>query len=177
MTKKDAEKITNESDDLKEVKKHATQTFAALERSFTRMAYRKRNIIRIIVCTIFFIAGYQANNIFRSKIPTEKIIEKIAAQPDLPNSKCKFRYDRPMEYAIMHECVFAHETPTNEVKLIQRINYCSCALERVQKKKPFQKMFENNLEDFTFKIREEILCKDEKIPQALEIESESSTTK
>lgn len=41
------------------------------------------------------------------------------------------------------------------------------------KKKPFQKMFENNLEDFTFKIREEILCKDEKIPQALEMESET----
>ena len=80
-----------------------------------------------------------------------------------------------MEYAIMHECVFSHDTPTNEVKLIQRINYCSCALERVQKKKPFQKMFENNLEDFTFKIREEILCKDEKITQALEMESEAPT--
>ena len=165
----------NENDDLNEVKRHATQTFAALERSFTRMAYRKRNTIRIIVCLLFFILGYQANNLFSSKIPTEKIIEKIAAQPDLPNSKCKYRYDRPMEYAIMHECVFAHETPTNEVKLIQRINYCSCALERVQKKKPYQKMFENNLEDFTFKIREEILCKDEKIPQALEMDSTSNT--
>ena len=166
----------NEDDDLNEAKRHATQTFAALERSFTRMAYRKRNTIRIIVCTLFFIAGYQANKVFSSKIPTEKIIEKIAAQPDLPN-KCKYRYDRSMEYAIMHECIFSHDTPTDEVKLIQRINYCSCALERVQKKKPFQKMFENNLEDFTFKIREEILCKDEKIPPALEIESETSTTK
>ena len=166
-----------ESDDLNEVKKHATQTFAAIERSFSRMAFRKRNTIRIIVCLLFFFLGYLANNLFRSGIPTEKIIEKIAAQPDLPNSKCKFRYDRPMEYAIMHECVFAHDVPTNETKLIQRINYCSCALERVQKKKPYQKMFENNLEDFTFKIREEILCKDEKIPPALEIESESSTAK
>ena len=162
----------NDNDDLNEVKKHATMTFAAIERSFHRMAYRKRNAIRIIVCLLFFFLGYQANNWFSSKIPTEKIIEKIAAQPDLPN-KCKFRYDRSMEYAIMHECVFSHDTPTNEVKLIQRINYCSCALERVQKKKPFQKMFENNLEDFTFKIREEILCKDEKIPQALEMESET----
>ena len=164
----------NENDDLNEVKKHATMTFAAIERSFNRMAYRKRNTIRIIVCLLFFFLGYQANNWFSSKIPTEKIIEKIAAQPDLPN-KCKYRYDRSMEYAIMHECVFSHDTPTNEVKLIQRINYCSCALERVQKKKPFQKMFENNLEDFTFKIREEILCKDEKIPQALEMESETPT--
>ncbi|MBO4828236.1 MULTISPECIES: hypothetical protein [Fibrobacter] len=164
----------NENDDLNEVKKHATMTFAAIERSFNRMAYRRRNTIRIIVCLLFFFLGYQANNWFSSKIPTEKIIEKIAAQPDLPN-KCKYRYDRSMEYAIMHECVFSHDTPTNEVKLIQRINYCSCALERVQKKKPFQKMFENNLEDFTFKIREEILCKDEKIPQALEMESETPT--
>lgn len=164
----------NENDDLNEVKKHATMTFAAIERSFNRMAYRRRNTIRIIVCLLFFFLGYQANNWFSSKIPTEKIIEKIAAQPDLPN-KCKYRYDRSMEYAIMHECVFSHDTPTNEVKLIQRINYCSCALERVQKKKPFQKMFENNLEDFTFKIREEILCKDEKIPQALEMESEAPT--
>ena len=164
----------NENDDLNEVKKHATMTFAAIERSFNRMAYRRRNTIRIIVCLLFFFLGYQANNWFSSKIPTEKIIEKIAAQPDLPN-KCKYRYDRSMEYAIMHECVFSHDTPTNEVKLIQRINYCSCALERVQKKKPFQKMFENNLEDFTFKIREEILRKDEKIPQALEMESEAPT--
>ena len=146
----------SDNDDLNEVKKHATMTFAAIERSFNRMAYRRRNTIRIIVCLLFFFLGYQANNWFSSKIPTEKIIEKIAAQPDLPN-KCKYRYDRSMEYAIMHECVFSHDTPTNEVKLIQRINYCSCALERVQKKKPFQKMFENNLEDFTFKIREEIL--------------------
>lgn len=162
----------NENDDLNEVKKHATMTFAAIERSFSRLAYRRRNTIRIIFALIFFFLGYQANNWFSSKIPTEKIIEKIAAQPDLPN-KCKFRYDRSMEYAIMHECIFSHDTPTDDVKLIQRINYCSCALERVQKKKPFQKMFENNLEDFTFKIREEILCKDEKIPQALEMESET----
>lgn len=162
----------NENDDLNEVKKHATMTFAAIERSFSRLAYRRRNTIRIIFALVFFFLGYQANNWFSSKIPTEKIIEKIAAQPDLPN-KCKFRYDRSMEYAIMHECIFSHDTPTDDVKLIQRINYCSCALERVQKKKPFQKMFENNLEDFTFKIREEILCKDEKIPQALEMESET----
>ena len=87
----------NDNDDLNEVKKHATQTFAAIERSFSRMAYRKRNTIRIIICLLFFIAGYQANNLFSSGVPTEKIIEKIAAQPDLPNNKCKFRYDRPME--------------------------------------------------------------------------------
>ena len=80
-----------------------------------------------------------------------------------------------MASAVMPGCVFARGTPTDEVKLIQRINYCSCALERVQKKKPYQKMFENNLEDFTFKIREEILCKDEKIPQALEMDSTSNT--
>ena len=68
----------NDNDDLNEVKKHATQTFAAIERSFSRMAYRKRNTIRIIICLLFFIAGYQANNLFSSGVPTEKIIEKIA---------------------------------------------------------------------------------------------------
>ena len=74
----------SDNDDLNEVKKHATMTFAALERSFNRMAYRRRNTIRIIVCLLFFFLGYQANNWFSSKIPTEKIIEKIAAQPTVP---------------------------------------------------------------------------------------------
>ena len=135
---------------------------------------RKRNTIRIIVCLVFFFLGYQANNWFGSGVPTEKIIEKIAAQPDLPSNKCKFRYDRPMEYAIMHECVFGKGTPGSEKSLIQRINYCTCALESVQKKKPYQKMFENNLVDFTFKIREENLCRENKvIPTLDEEESEA----
>ena len=67
-----------------------------------------------------------------------------------------------MEYAIMHECVFAKGIPSDDTKLIQRINYCTCALQSVQAKKPYQKMFENNLVDFTFKIREENLCQEDK---------------
>ena len=85
----------------------------------------------------------------------------------MPN-KCKYRYDRAMEYAIMHECVFGKGTPGSEKSLIQRINYCTCALESVQKKKPYQKMFENNLVDFTFKIREENLCRENKVIPTLD---------
>ena len=102
-----------------------------------------------------------------NNVPTEGVIEKIAAQPDLKN-KCKGRYDRPMEYAIMHECIFAKGIPGNEAKLVQRINYCTCALQSVQNKKPYQKMFENNLVDFTFKIREEDLCQDDRIIPTLD---------
>ena len=161
------------NNDFDDARLHATRAFEAVERSYNKISRRKRMLIKGAFCLVFFFAGFITNSVINN-VPTEGIIEKVAAQPDLKN-KCKGRYDRPMEYAIMHECVFSHDTPTNEVKLIQRINYCSCALERVQKKKPFQKMFENNLEDFTFKIREEILCKDEKIPQALEMESETPT--
>ena len=92
-------------------------------------------------------------------------------------NKCKYRYDRAMEYAIMHECVFSKGTPRDETELIQRINYCTCALESVQKKKPYQKMFENNLVDFTFKIREENLCKENKSIPTLDDEEETAKDK
>jgi hypothetical protein len=43
-------------------------------------------------------------------------------------------------------------------------------LQSVQSKKPYQKMFENNLVDFTFKIREEDLCQDDRIIPTLDDE-------
>ena len=58
-----------------------------------------------------------------------------------------------------------------------RINYCTCALESVQKKKPYQKMFENNLVDFTFKIREENLCRENKVIPTLDDDEEDSKDK
>ena len=149
------------NNDFDDVRLHATQTFEAVERSYNNIGRGKRFLINLAVGLLFFIAGYVACNIYNS-VPTEGAIERVAAQPDMVN-KCKYRYDRAMEYAIMHECVFAKGTPRNEKTLIQRINYCTCALESVQKKKPYQKMFENNLVDFTFKIREENLCKDNKV--------------
>lgn len=148
------------NNDFDDVRLHATQTFEAVERSYNKIGRGKRFLINLAVCLLFFVAGYITCKIFDS-VPTQGAIERVAAQADLPN-KCKYRYDRAMEYAIMHECVFAKGTPRNETELIKRINYCTCALESVQRKKPYQKMFENNLEDFTFKIREESLCKDKK---------------
>ena len=146
--------------DLDDVRLHATQTFEAVERRYNKISRGKRFLINMGVCFIFFIAGFITNKVI-SDVPTQGIIEKVAAQPDLKN-KCKGRYDRPMEYAIMHECVFAKGIPHDDVKLVQRINYCTCALQSVQSKKPYQKMFENNLVDFTFKIREENLCQEDK---------------
>jgi hypothetical protein len=148
------------NNDLDDVRLHATQAFEAVERSYNKIGRGKRFLINLAVCLLFFIAGFIVCSVFNS-VPSEGLIERVAAQPDMPN-KCKFRYDRAMEYAIMHECVFSKGMPGNEKALIQRINYCTCALESVQKKKPYQKMFENNLEDFTFKIREENLCQEEK---------------
>lgn len=154
------------NDDFDDVKLHATQTFEAVERSYNKLGRKKRVLINLLVCLLFFVAGFVTCKIVNN-VPTKGAIEQIASQPDMPN-KCKYRYDRAMEYAIMHECVFAKGTPSNETKLIQRINYCTCALESVQKKKPYQKMFENNLVDFTFKIREENLCKETKIMPTLD---------
>ena len=148
------------NNDLDEVKFHATQTFEAVGRSYSRMGRGKRFLINFAACLLIFGGGYLTCKI-TNKTPAVGTIEKIAAQPDLPN-KCKYRYDRAMEYAIMHECVFAQGNPSSDKVLIQRINYCTCALESVQKKKPYQKMFENNLVDFTFKIREENLCQENK---------------
>ena len=148
------------NNDLDDVRLHATQTFEAVERSYNKISRGKRFLIHACICLVFFIGGFITNKVIND-VPSQGIIEKVAAQPDLKN-KCKGRYDRPMEYAIMHECVFAKGIPSNEVKLTQRINYCTCALQSVQKKKPYQKMFENNLVDFTFKIREENLCQEEK---------------
>ncbi len=156
------------NNDLDEVKFHATQTFEAVGRSYNRIGRGKRFLINLVICLIFFGGGYITCKM-TNKTPTVGTIEKIAAQPDLPN-KCKYRYDRAMEYAIMHECVFAQGNPNNDKILIQRINYCTCALESVQKKKPYQKMFENNLVDFTFKIREENLCQENKNIPILEEE-------
>ena len=146
--------------DFDDVRLHATQAFEAVERSYNKISRGKRFLINAVVCLLFFIAGFIVSKVIND-VPSQGIIEKVAAQPDLRN-KCKGRYDRPMEYAIMHECVFAKGTPSDNTKLVQRINYCTCALQNVQARKPYQKMFENNLVDFTFKIREENLCQGEK---------------
>ncbi|MBO7384053.1 MAG: hypothetical protein J6U07_05550 [Fibrobacter sp.] len=156
------------NNDFDDVRLHATQTFAAVERQYNKIGRGKRLLIKGGVCLLFFIGGFITCSVMND-VPTEGVIEKIAAQPDLKN-KCKGRYDRPMEYAIMHECIFAKGTPSNEKKLVQRINYCTCALQSVQAKKPYQKMFENNLVDFTFKIREEDLCQDDKVIPTLDPE-------
>jgi predicted nucleic acid-binding Zn finger protein len=157
----------NDSDD---VKLHATQTFAALGNKFSKLPRSKRLIIIGAVALLIYILGFVTCSVMNN-VPTEGIIEKVAALPDAKN-KCKFRYDRALEYAIMHECVFAKGTPGNGSKLVQRVNYCTCALEGVQMKKPYQKMFENNLVDFTFKIREENLCNEEKNIPTLEAEGD-----
>lgn len=157
----------NDSDD---VKLHATQTFAALGNKFSKLPRSKRLIIIGAVALLIYILGFMTCSVMNS-VPNEGIIEKVAALPDAKN-KCKFRYDRALEYAIMHECVFAKGTPGNGSKLVQRVNYCTCALEGVQMKKPYQKMFENNLVDFTFKIREENLCNEEKNIPTLEAEGD-----
>ena len=148
------------NNDLDDVRLHATQAFEAVERSYNKISRRNRFFIKAGFCIAFFIGGFVTSSVMNN-VPTEGVIEKIAAQPDLKN-KCKGRYDRPMEYAIMHECIFAKGMPSNETKLVQRINYCTCALQNVQARKPYQKMFENNLVDFTFKIREENLCQEER---------------
>ena len=149
------------NNDLDDVRLHATQAFEAVERSYNKISRGKRFLINLGLCFTFFVAGFVVCNVFNS-VPTEGVIERVAAQPDMVN-KCKYRYDRAMEYAIMHECIFGKGIPRNETDLIQRINYCTCALKSVQTKKPYQKMFENNLVDFTFKIREENLCKEGKV--------------
>ena len=154
--------------DFDDVRLHATQAFEAVERSYNKISRGKRFLINAVVCLLFFIAGFIVSKVIND-VPSQGIIEKVAAQPDLKN-KCKGRYDRPMEYAIMHECIFAKGIPGNEAKLVQRINYCTCALQSVQNKKPYQKMFENNLVDFTFKIREEDLCQDDRIIPTLDDE-------
>jgi hypothetical protein len=156
------------NNDFDDARLHATRAFEAVERSYNKISRRKRMLIKGAFCLVFFFAGFITNSVINN-VPTEGIIEKVAAQPDLKN-KCKGRYDRPMEYAIMHECIFAKGIPGNEAKLVQRINYCTCALQSVQNKKPYQKMFENNLVDFTFKIREEDLCQDDKIIPTLDDE-------
>lgn len=158
-----------ENNDLDDVRLHATQTFDAVERSYNKISRGKRLLIHFVVCLVFFVGGFVTCRIINN-VPTQGVIEKVAAQPDLKN-KCKGRYDRPMEYAIMHECIFARGIPSNETKLVQRINYCTCALQSVQQKKPYQKMFENNLVDFTFKIREENLCQEDKLIPTLEADS------
>ncbi|MCQ2121952.1 MAG: hypothetical protein MJY78_09030 [Fibrobacter sp.] len=148
-----------------DIRLHATQTFNAVGLRYSKISRGKRFLINAAMCLAFFIGGFVTCKVIID-VPTEGIIEKVAEQPDLKN-KCKGRYDRPMEYAIMHECVFAKGTPSSDKKLVQRINYCTCALQSVQKKKPYQKMFENNLVDFTFKIREENLCQDDKLIPSL----------
>ena len=100
------------NNDLDDVRLHATQAFEAVERSYNKIGRGKRFLINLSVCLLFFIAGFITCNIFNS-IPNEGIIERVAAQPDMPN-KCKYRYDRAMEYAIMHECVFGKGVPGSE---------------------------------------------------------------
>lgn len=157
------------NNDLDDVRLHATQTFNAVERSYNKISRGKRFLIHFAICLVFFAGGFFTCRVINN-VPTQGVIEKVAAQPDLKN-KCKGRYDRPMEYAIMHECIFARGIPSNEDKLVQRINYCTCALQSVQQKKPYQKMFENNLVDFTFKIREENLCQETKLIPTLSADS------
>ncbi|MCF0216470.1 MAG: hypothetical protein HUK21_08360 [Fibrobacteraceae bacterium] len=147
------------NNDLDDVKLHATQAFEAVGRRYSKLPRAKRFAIKGTLFFLFFLAGFITCSIMNN-VPTEGIIETVAPLPDAKN-KCKYRYDRALEYAIMHECVFAKGTPSDEKKLVQRISYCSCALKSVQAKKPYQKMFENNLVDFTFKIREENLCQEE----------------
>lgn len=156
------------SEDLKDAKRHATQTFVAVDRGYQKINLGIRFLINVILCTLFFIAGYITCH-HLEQFSSKGTIEKVAAQPDLPNN-CKYRYDRAMEYAIMHECVYAKGVPSDDAALVQRINYCTCTLESVQKRKPYQKMFENNLVDFTFKIREENLCQEDKSIPTLESE-------
>lgn len=163
------------NNDLDDVRLHATQTINAVGRSYSKISRGKRFIINLVVCMVFFIGGFITCSVMNN-VPSEGTIERVAAQPDLPN-KCKYRYNRAMEYAIMHECVFAQGTPRNETLLIQRINYCTCALQSVQSKKPYQKMFENNLVDFTFKIREENLCQENKNIPTLETEEPAKDNK
>lgn len=158
----------NDLDD--DVRLHATKTFEAVGKRFSKLTRTKRVLIWSALALVFFIAGFATCDIMNS-VPTEGIIEKVAALPDAKN-KCKFRYDRALEYAIMHECVFAKGIPGDGEKLVQRVNYCTCALEGVQLKKPYQKMFENNLVDFTFKIREENLCNEDKNIPTIEHEGE-----
>ncbi len=158
-----------ENNDLDNVRLHATQTLDAVERNYNKISRGKRFLINVALCLVFFAIGFVTCKAMNS-VPNQGIIETVASQPDLKN-KCKGRYDRPMEYAIMHECVFAKGTPADGAKLVQRINYCTCALQSVQQKKPYQKMFENNLVDFTFKIREENLCQENKLIPTLEADS------
>ena len=99
------------NNDFDDVRLHATQTFAAVERQYNKIGRGKRLLIKGGVCLLFFIGGFITCSVMND-VPTEGVIEKIAAQPDLKN-KCKGRYDRPMEYAIMHECIFAKGTPSN----------------------------------------------------------------
>ena len=96
------------NNDLDDVKLHATQAFEAVERSYNKISRRNRFFIKAGFCIAFFIGGFVTSSVMNN-VPTEGVIEKIAAQPDLKN-KCKGRYDRPMEYAIMHECIFAKGT-------------------------------------------------------------------
>lgn len=163
------------NNDFDDVRLHATQTIDAVGRSYSKISRGKRFIINLVIYLAFFAIGFVTCKVM-DHVPSQGTIETIAAQPDLPN-KCKYRYDRAMEYAIMHECVFAKGTPRNTSDLIQRINYCTCALESVQKKKPYQKMFENNLVDFTFKIREENLCQENKVIPTLENEEPAKDKK
>lgn len=161
--------------DLDDVKLHATQAFEAVGRSYNNISRGKKFLLLLVGCFLVFVAGFITSSIMHN-VPAKGTIERVAAQPDLPN-KCKYRYDRAMEYAIMHECVFAQGAPRNDNVLIQRINYCTCALQSVQKKKPYQKMFENNLVDFTFKIREENLCQENKVIPTLDDDEPSKDKK
>ena len=88
------------NNDFDDVRLHATQTFEAVERSYNKISRGKRFLINAGVCLLFFIGGFITNKVIND-VPSQGIIEKVAAQPDLKN-KCKGRYDRPMEYAIMH---------------------------------------------------------------------------
>lgn len=104
----------NDLDD--DVRLHATKTFEAVGNRFSKLTRPKRILIRVAIAWLCFILGFITCDIMNS-VPTEGIIEKVAALPDAKN-KCKYRYDRALEYAIMHECVFAKGIPGNGGKLV-----------------------------------------------------------
>ena len=125
------------NNDFDDVRLHATQTFEAVERSYNKIGRGKRFLINLAVCLLFFIAGFIACNVFNS-VPTEGAIERVAAQPDMVN-KCKYRYDRAMEYAIMHECVFAKGTPHNEKSLSSASTTAPAPSKACKRKSPIKK--------------------------------------
>lgn len=71
--------------DIDDVRLHATQTFAAVGRKFNQLSRPKRLVIKGVLVFLIFICGYVTCDIVNS-VPTEGVIEKIAALPDAKNN-------------------------------------------------------------------------------------------